>query len=169
MLKLNASSTIKNVLEDIELYKKTIKSQIHSQMRQGMNETKVIVDKNYDSFIEEMKPFTSPEVYEKPYIVILQEKNRFFFTAISKDIAFIEYGTGIVGEASPHPDPKSGGVPVTGSWQYYYHSPWKTKVGDNDGWAHEDHFHTGTPAGKQLYEAHYMIKQKIGDKLKGGK
>lgn len=34
--------------------------------------------------------------------------------------AFVEYGTGIVGAAAPHPPLPSEGVPITGSWIYDY-------------------------------------------------
>ena len=34
--------------------------------------------------------------------------------------AFVEYGTGLVGAAAPHPPLPSAGVPITGSWIYDY-------------------------------------------------
>ena len=34
--------------------------------------------------------------------------------------AFVEYGTGLVGSAAPHPPLPSEGVPITGSWIYDY-------------------------------------------------
>jgi len=34
--------------------------------------------------------------------------------------AFVEYGTGLVGAAAPHPPLPTEGVPITGSWIYDY-------------------------------------------------
>lgn len=40
--------------------------------------------------------------------------------ATSEHAMFIEYGTGIVGAANPHPPLPSSGVPITGGWIYDY-------------------------------------------------
>jgi len=34
--------------------------------------------------------------------------------------AFVEYGTGLIGAAAPHPPLPTEGVPITGSWIYDY-------------------------------------------------
>ncbi len=36
--------------------------------------------------------------------------------------AFVEYGTGLVGAAAPHPPLPTEGVPITGNWIYDYKS-----------------------------------------------
>lgn len=68
--------------------------------------------------------------------------------------AFVEYGTGIVGERVPHPEPE------TGNWAYDVNGH-----GDegwwywNDGW----HFTKGMAARPFLYETRLMLEQQAPD------
>lgn len=71
-----------------------------------------------------------------------------------KGLAYIEFGTGRVGEDSKYDEtklPKSG-VPITGKWQYYYPSVHKATLNGKEGWFAGSKFFVGIPAGMQMYK-----------------
>ena len=80
-------------------------------------------------------------------------------TAKKDGIAYIEYGTGLVGQSSGYPQeylPKTG-VPKTNSWQYYYDSPHKV----NGGWYFGHTFTRGQVAGMQMYNTVKQLNEYI--------
>lgn len=80
-------------------------------------------------------------------------------TAKKDGIAYIEYGTGLVGQSSGYPQeylPKTG-VPKTNSWQYYYDSPYKI----NGGWKFGHTFTRGQVAGMQMYNTVKQLNEYI--------
>lgn len=80
-------------------------------------------------------------------------------TAKKDGIAYIEYGTGLVGQSSGYPQeylPKTG-VPITNSWQYYYDSPYKI----NGGWYFGHTFTRGQVAGMQMYDTVKQLNEYI--------
>lgn len=100
--------------------------------------------------------------------------------AEKEGLAYIEFGTGRVGEKSGYDKdylPKSG-VPITGKWQYYYPSQYKrtSKTGE-EGWYHKfegeekARFVKGQSAGMQMYRTSQRLKSEmssiIKNKLKG--
>lgn len=88
-------------------------------------------------------------------------------------IAYIEFGTGRVGEQSKYPKKKlpQQGVPITGSWTYYYPSEHKTTVDGEEGWFLGQNFIKGLPAGMQMYRTSRKLKKEMAsivlNKIKG--
>lgn len=167
MLKLNADDTIKNVISQIDQYKSDVKDKIQKSVSDSMLEALPTINTMYDAHINSCSSLMQ-EPYSKPNLYVIQRGNTAFLVANGEDVAFIEYGTGIVGLNNKHPEPLKKGVPITGVWQYFYPSPYKEKVQGIQGWFHKHYFHTGTPAGKQLYEATDLIKKSIYSKLTRG-
>lgn len=62
-------------------------------------------------------------------------------------IAYVEYGTGLVGQGTYKGETPQNGVPITGNWEYYYDSPHK----ENGGWYFGRTFTRGRVAGMQMY------------------
>lgn len=100
--------------------------------------------------------------------------------ADGEQVAYIEFGTGRVGEGS-YPDthlPQQG-VPLTGDWKYYYPSQYKrkSKSTGEEGWFHKfegdekARFLKGQKAGMQMYKTSQRLKTEmvtiIKNKLKG--
>ena len=105
--------------------------------------------------------------------------------AEGEQVAYIEFGTGRVGQYSNYdrrflPDKN---VPITGYWEYYYDSPYKRR-GHSDGktkadrgWWHKfegeekARFTTGQEAGMQMYHTRQELiaqsKAIIQNKLEG--
>lgn len=54
------------------------------------------------------------------HIVDEPEKQVYAVISTAPHAAFVEYGTGLRGEAAPHPPLPAEGVPITGSWIYDY-------------------------------------------------
>lgn len=88
-------------------------------------------------------------------------------------LAYIEFGTGRVGEQSNYPNDKlpKQGVPITGEWDYYYDSEYKTTKNGVEGWMWGKTFIKGRPAGMQMYRTSQRLKQEMANivknKLKG--
>ncbi len=80
-----------------------------------------------------------------------------------KGIAYIEFGTGRVGEQSNYPDKKlpKQGVPITGSWTYYYPSEHKTTVDGKEGWFLGSNFITGRAAGMQMFKTSQRLRNEM--------
>lgn len=90
-----------------------------------------------------------------------------------KGLAYIEFGTGRVGEGSGYDEkylPQSG-VPITGKWDYYYDSEHKDTKDGVEGWYAGENFMTGIPAGMQMYKTARALEEKAvkvwKQKLKG--
>jgi hypothetical protein len=90
--------------------------------------------------------------------------------AQGKGIAYLEFGTGRVGENSNYPKEKlpQKGVPLTGNWQYYYPSSYKRKnKAGEEGWYHKFEgetkasFVTGQKAGMQMYRTSQTLKNRM--------
>lgn len=88
-------------------------------------------------------------------------------------LAYIEFGTGRVGEQSSYPKDKlpQQGVPITGDWKYYYPSEHKTTKNGEEGWMWGKTFLKGRPAGMQMYRTSQRLKNEVAsivkNKLKG--
>ena len=88
-------------------------------------------------------------------------------------LAYIEFGTGRVGQQSNYPNEylPQAGVPITGAWEYYYDSEHKTTKDGQEGWMWGKNFVTGQPAGMQMYRTSQRIKNEMASivkaKLKG--
>lgn len=88
--------------------------------------------------------------------------------AEKEGIAYIEFGTGRVGEKSGYDRrylPQSG-VPITGKWQYYYDSEHKTTKDGKEGWYAGKNFMVGIPAGTQMYKTSRKLRYEMGKVLK---
>lgn len=101
-------------------------------------------------------------------------KNSARVVAQGEGIAYMEFGTGRVGENSHYPTenlPKSG-VPITGNWEYYYPSEHKATKDGEEGWyAGNGAFNRGQKASMQMYRTSQRLKNEMANivknKLKG--
>lgn len=108
------------------------------------------------------------------YYVEVEKLDKAIRLAVAgEDVMFTEYGTGLQGKGTY---PKShlpkrllvfesaGEVHATQGWVYHYPNP-KTKrysVRHGEwGWYHAHKFHTGQPAGKQIYDAMKRLKRNL--------
>lgn len=88
-------------------------------------------------------------------------------------IAYIEFGTGRVGEQSKYPKKKlpQQGVPITGSWTYYYPSEHKITIDGEEGWFLGSSFIKGRSAGMQMYHTSQRLRNEMAsivlNKIKG--
>ena len=60
---------------------------------------------------------------------------------------FLEFGTGMIGKGSPHPNATELG------WDYYIDTRYKTVRDGEYGWWHNKEFHVGIPSGRIGYNA----------------
>ncbi len=83
-----------------------------------------------------------------------------------KDSKFYEYGTGIVGSETPHPESEKAG------WLYNLSTPYKriSSVTGQEGWFHKFpvgvRFTSGQPASAFMFKAYYSTKAKANALLK---
>ena len=100
-------------------------------------------------------------------------ENKVTLTASGKAIMFIEFGTGLVGEASGYPKDKlptetitfespKGEPQSTQGWEYYYDNP-KTKI--MGGWFWGKTFTRGQVAGMQMLNTTNKIREYIRNDL----
>jgi hypothetical protein len=78
------------------------------------------------------------------------------------DVMYIEFGTGMVGKASPHP------LAPEYDWEYYIDTIFKkvsSKTGQA-GWYYNGKFHIGIPAGRCVYNTGIDIRQKVRQVVK---
>lgn len=96
--------------------------------------------------------------------------------AEKEGLAYIEFGTGRVGEQSKYDKdylPQSG-IPITGKWEYYYDNPKtkRTSKTGEEGWYHKfegeekARFTKGQSAGMQMYRTGQRLVQEGKDIIK---
>lgn len=78
--------------------------------------------------------------------------------ASGKGIAYVEYGTGLVGKGTYEGETPQSGVPITGQWTYFYDSPHKTP---NGGWFFGHTFTRGRVAGMQMFNTAKSLRQYV--------
>lgn len=100
-----------------------------------------------------------------------QTKGR--IVASGDEVAFVEYGTGKVGEKSGYPkkllpsktlkfESPEGYPQSTKGWEYYYNNPYtKIKYKGKYGWRVNGQFTRGMPAGKQVYTTAKYLRENI--------
>lgn len=97
--------------------------------------------------------------------------------ASGKEVAYIEFGTGEYARGTYPGTLPTHGVPITGSWEYYYKSPHKRVAKSGDfGWYYGGHFVTGQAAGAEMWLsaeetrkiASRLAKKIIEEELRGG-
>jgi hypothetical protein len=83
-------------------------------------------------------------------------------------LAYIEFGTGRVGQQSNYPNDKlpQSGVPITGNWEYYYPSEHKITKDGEEGWMLGSNFVKGQSAGMQMYRTSQRLRQEISSIIK---
>ena len=143
-----------------------------------------VVDKGCDIARQEYSSIEGVEISAK------YGHNSGQIIASGKEVAFIEFGTGRVGEGT-YPkthlptgtisfEDASGTMQSTKGWQYYYPSKYKRvlkKTGE-EGWFHKPDgekdakFFTGQQAGMQMYRTAQRLKVEckaiINNKINGG-
>lgn len=93
-------------------------------------------------------------------------RNKAIIEAGHQDSKFYEYGTGIVGSESPHPESEKAG------WLYNLETPYKriSSVTGKEGWFHKFpvgvRFTSGQPASAFMFKAYYSTKAKANALLK---
>ena len=75
----------------------------------------------------------------------------------SSEAKFIEYGTGMIGKGSPHPEPNM-------NWEYYKPSKFKRHYKGQDGWFHssdykDDNFFVGVPSQPFMWQSKNDIQK----------
>ena len=83
-------------------------------------------------------------------------------------LAYIEFGTGRVGEQSNYPQDKlpKTGVPITGEWDYYYPSEHKITKDGEEGWMLGSNFVKGQSAGMQMYRTSQRLRNEMANIVK---
>lgn len=82
-------------------------------------------------------------------------------TASRKGIAYIEYGTGLVGKGTyPQENLPKSGVPITGNWEYFY-LPSKSKNVEEGTWTFGGTTTRGRVAGMQMYRTAKSLENYI--------
>lgn len=83
-------------------------------------------------------------------------------------LAYIEFGTGRVGQQSNYPTEKlpQSGVPITGNWEYYYPSEHKVTKDGEEGWMLGSSFVKGQSAGMQMYRTSQRLKNEMANIVK---
>lgn len=88
-------------------------------------------------------------------VVTLPIKDGKKVSHIGDQVAFLEFGTGMVGKQSPHP------LSPEYNWEYYIDSAFKDEVYGQEGWWFNGSFHTGIPAGRAVYNAGVEVRNRI--------
>jgi hypothetical protein len=83
-------------------------------------------------------------------------------------LAYIEFGTGRVGQQSNYPTEKlpQSGVPITGNWEYYYPSEHKVTKDGEEGWMLGSSFVKGQSAGMQMYRTSQRLRNEMANIVK---
>ncbi len=99
--------------------------------------------------------------YAGTHFVVTSEKDEQSgrIVASGKGIAYVEYGTGLVGENTYEGETPESGVPITGKWEYFYDSPYKDKA--LGGWYFGHTFTQGRVAGMQMFNTAKSLRQYV--------
>lgn len=104
---------------------------------------------------------------------IMKSQTKGEISANGDEVAFIEFGTGRIGEKSNYPkellpsetlifESPKGHNQSTQGWIYYYPNRYtKTKLKGKYGWKYHGQFTRGMPAGKQVYTTAKYLRNNI--------
>lgn len=135
------------------------------------------LSQNAISLIAENGENIAKEQYAGTNITVSSDtrKNGVSINASGQDVLYMEFGTGRVGEHSGYPHDKlpKQGIPITGSWQYYYPSKYKrtSKTTGDEGWFHrfsgekKAQFIVGQVSGKQMFYTSQQLREYIKHNL----
>ena len=91
------------------------------------------------------------------------------FYNTNEKATYIEFGTGRVGEKSPHPNQQAfqfNGLSGMNSWQYYVHTEFKKKFMGEEGWWHQGKFRTGIPSQPFIFTTLHQVSEKLPKDVK---
>lgn len=74
---------------------------------------------------------------------------------VGDDVAYLEFGTGMVGKQSPHP------LSPQYNWEYYIDTVFKKTVKGRAGWWFNSDFHVGIAAGRSVYNAAVDLRNNL--------
>ena len=80
--------------------------------------------------------------------------------ARGKAVAFFEFGTGEYAKGTYQGNLPQSGVPITGSWEYYYDSESKAEINGIKGWFLGKNFVKGNQAEAEMWETSQFIAQR---------
>lgn len=139
---------------------------------------KLVKRNDLDRYYSKLKGITSGEYGEKVRDLLVREgvqeaqsqyagthfqvdsqtdENKGTIIASGKGIAYVEYGTGLVGEGTYEGETPKSGVPITGDWKYYYDSPHKIL----GGWFYGKTFTRGRVAGMQMFNTAKSLREYV--------
>lgn len=75
-------------------------------------------------------------------------------------VAFFEFGTGEYAKGTYQGNLPQSGVPITGSWEYYYDSESKAVINGIKGWFLGKNFVKGNQAEAEMWETSQFIRQR---------
>ncbi len=81
--------------------------------------------------------------------------------ANGKQVAYLEYGTGLIGKGTYKGNLPTNGVPITGNWEYYYDSPHKVIENGKQGWYLGKIFTEGRVAGNQMFNTAKSLREYV--------
>lgn len=103
------------------------------------------------------------EEYSGENVVVLTNNDsdgKAKIVAQGQEVAYIEFGTGEEGRGTYPGILPSSGIPLTGSWHYYYPSKHKrTSKNGTLGWFHNKKFHIGRKAGACMWRTAIELRK----------
>lgn len=85
--------------------------------------------------------------------------------ANGNEVAYIEYGTGVIGDGTYKGKLPTSGVPITGEWEYYYLPGKKAIKNGRKGWyLKNDVFIEGRIAGNQMFNTAKSLREYVRSK-----
>lgn len=170
-------TNVDEVISNLKLFSAKIDAGLNNSVADLGKHCKDIAKANV--IIYDKDPFTGEQIKNNIKLSIENKMGgniRAVVEAGHQDSKFYEYGTGIVGSESPHPESEKAG------WEYNLSTIYKriSSISGREGWFHNFpigvRFTSGQPASAFMFKAYSstrakaqsLLKEKFNDALKGG-
>lgn len=160
-------TNVDEVISNLKLFNAKLDTQLDNKVAELGKYCKDVAKNNVIAY--EKDP-TASELVRNGIQLFLESKlgggNRAIIEASHENSKFYEYGTGMVGSSSPHPESEKAG------WLYNLSTPYKriSTVTGQEGWFHKFpvgvRFTSGQPASAFMFKAYYSTKDMANTMLK---
>ena len=145
---------IKDIDDSIQRIENAVVSIPINLKNDYMKSVPKVMRKNASSMVTQVDLGTNiSEIIGSNVGKVLEERKGYvgmMFYNTSEKATYVEFGTGMVGFDSSHPNLKAynfGGLSSRGMWEYYVETKYKKTLKDGrQGWFHKRTFQTGIPA-----------------------
>ena len=127
-----------------------------------------LMGKNANDMVTQVDVDTSiGDIVDSNVGEVVKESNKYIemlFHNTNEKATYIEFGTGRVGEQSPHPNQQAfqfNGLSGMNSWEYYVDTKFKKTYMGEEGWWYKGKFRIGIPSQPFIFTTLHQVSKEL--------